>query len=115
MVKRRGIARARTEYHRARRHFCAVQRHCSYREVTAAMAKIFQARGGEIIYNAEVSALSEHKNGVVVRTRQGGECGASTLISCSGLMAVRLVKMLGLGPGLISPVPWRVFPPCAGA
>ncbi len=33
----------------------------SYREVTAAMAKIFQARGGEIIYNAEVSGLSEQK------------------------------------------------------
>ncbi|CAD5773255.1 L-2-hydroxyglutarate oxidase [Escherichia coli] len=45
----------------------------SYREVTAAMAKIFQARGGEIIYNAEVSGLSEHKSGVVIRTRQGGE------------------------------------------
>lgn len=73
----------------------------SYREVAAAMAKIFQARGGEIIYNAEVSALSEHKNGVVIRTRQGGEYEASTLISCSGLMADRLVKMLGLEPGFI--------------
>ncbi|MBB7346200.1 L-2-hydroxyglutarate oxidase [Escherichia coli] len=47
----------------------------SYREVTAAMAKIFQARGGEY--------------------------EASTLISCSGLMADRLVKMLGLEPGFI--------------
>ncbi|ENU7534117.1 L-2-hydroxyglutarate oxidase [Escherichia coli] len=73
----------------------------SYREVTAAMAKIFQARGGEIIHNAEVSALSEHKNGVVIRTRQGGEYEASTLISCSGLMADRLVKMLSLEPGFI--------------
>ncbi|MDW3163420.1 FAD-dependent oxidoreductase, partial [Escherichia coli] len=61
----------------------------------------FQARGGEIIYNAEVSGLSEHKNGVVIRTRQGGEYEASTLISCSGLMADRLVKMLGLEPGFI--------------
>ncbi|WP_447537235.1 glutarate dioxygenase GlaH [Escherichia coli] len=73
----------------------------SYREVTAAMAKIFQDRGGEIIYNAEVSALNEHKNGVVIRTSQGGEYEASTLISCSGLMADRLVKMLGLEPGFI--------------
>ena len=73
----------------------------SYCEVTAAMAKIFQARGGEIIYNAEVSGLNEHKNGVVIRTRQGGEYEASTLISCSGLMADRLVKMLGLEPGFI--------------
>ena len=73
----------------------------SYREVTAAMAKIFQDRGGEIIYNAEVSALNEHKNGVVIRTSQGGEYETSTLISCSGLMADRLVKMLGLEPGFI--------------
>ncbi len=51
----------------------------SYREVTAAMAKIFQDRGGEIIYNAEVSALNEHKNGVVIRTSQGGEYETSTL------------------------------------
>ncbi len=73
----------------------------SYRDVTAAMAKIFQSRGGEIIYNAEVSGLNEHINGVVIRTRQGGEYEASTLISCSGLMADRLVKMLGLEPGFI--------------
>ncbi|EEY3688439.1 L-2-hydroxyglutarate oxidase [Escherichia coli] len=78
-----------------------MERMCALWERTAAMAKIFQARGGEIIYNAEVSGLSEHKNGVVIRTRQGGEYEASTLISCSGLMADRLVKMLGLEPGFI--------------
>ncbi|MFQ9949549.1 MAG: FAD-dependent oxidoreductase [Escherichia coli] len=92
---------ARTEYHRAWRHFVPSSGIVSYREVTAAMAKIFQARGGEIIYNAEVSGLSEHKSGVVIRTRQGGDYEASTLISCSGLMADRLVKMLGLEPGFI--------------
>lgn len=73
----------------------------SYREVTAAMAKIFRARGGEIIYNADVSALKEHASGVVVRTRQGQEFEGSTLITCSGLMADRLVKMLGVEPGFI--------------
>ncbi|EEB1617637.1 L-2-hydroxyglutarate oxidase [Salmonella enterica] len=73
----------------------------SYREVTAAMAKIFQSRGGEIVYNAEVSALKEHASGIVVRTRQEQEYEAATLISCSGLMADRLVKMLGLEPGFI--------------
>ncbi|MDX6941625.1 FAD-dependent oxidoreductase, partial [Enterobacter kobei] len=40
----------------------------SYREVTAAMANIFQDKGGEIIYNAEVSALKEHATGVIVHT-----------------------------------------------
>lgn len=73
----------------------------SYREVTAAMAKIFQARGGEIYYNAEVSALHEHASGVVVTTRQGHSYEGATLISCSGLMADRLVKMIGVDPGFI--------------
>lgn len=101
VVKRRRAARARTKYHRAGRYFCAVQRHCQLPRSDGGNGKIFQARGGEIIYNAEVSALSEHKNGVVICTRQGGEYEASTLISCSGLMADRLVKMLGLEPGFI--------------
>lgn len=73
----------------------------SYRDVAAAMAKIFEAKGGTIVYDAEVSALKEHASGVVIRTRQGGEYEASTLIACSGLMADRLVKMLGVDPGFI--------------
>ncbi|MBN0779973.1 FAD-dependent oxidoreductase, partial [Pseudomonas aeruginosa] len=40
-------------------------------------------------------------SGVVIRTRQGGEYEASTLIACSGLMADRLGKMLGVDPGFI--------------
>ncbi|PLN72885.1 L-2-hydroxyglutarate oxidase, partial [Klebsiella quasipneumoniae] len=73
----------------------------SYRDVAAAMAKNFESKGGAIVYNAEVSALKEHASGVVVHTRQGGEYEASTLITCSGLMADRLVKMLGVDPGFI--------------
>ncbi|PLP41048.1 L-2-hydroxyglutarate oxidase, partial [Klebsiella variicola] len=73
----------------------------SYRDVAAAMAKIFESKGGTIVYDAEVSALKEHASGVVIRTRQGGEYEASTLIACSGLMADRLVKMIGVDPGFI--------------
>ncbi|PHH45661.1 L-2-hydroxyglutarate oxidase [Pluralibacter gergoviae] len=73
----------------------------SYREVTAAMAKNFQRKGGEIVYNAEVTALKEHASGVVVHTGDGREFEGSTLITCSGLMADRLVKMLGVEPGFI--------------
>lgn len=83
----------------------------SYREVTAAMAKIFRAKGGEIIYNAEVSALKEHAAGVIVRTRQGQKYEGATLISCSGLMADRLVKMLGVEPASSSVRSGRIFPP----
>ncbi len=63
--------------------------------------RIPKRKGGTIVYNAEVSALKEHASGVVIRTRQGGEYEASTLIACSGLMADRLVKMLGVDPGFI--------------
>ncbi|OUF45875.1 L-2-hydroxyglutarate oxidase [Pluralibacter gergoviae] len=73
----------------------------SYREVTAAMAKNFQRKGGEIVYNAEVTALKEHASGVVVHTGDGREFEGSTLITCSGLMADRLVKMIGVEPGFI--------------
>ena len=66
------------------------------------MANIFRAKGGEIIYNAEVSALKEHATGVIVHTRQGQEYEGATLISCSGLMADRLVKMLGVELALSS-------------
>lgn len=73
----------------------------SYREVAAAMAKRFQQKGGEVIFNAEVSALKEHASGVVIHTRDGRGFEALTLIACAGLMADRLVKMLGIDPGFI--------------
>ncbi|KFB98081.1 L-2-hydroxyglutarate oxidase [Trabulsiella guamensis ATCC 49490] len=73
----------------------------SYRDVTEAMAKRFRDSGGEIVYGAEVIALKEHATGVVVRTKQGQEFEASTLITCAGLMADRLVSMLGIDPGFI--------------
>lgn len=66
------------------------------------MANRFQAKGGEIIYHAEVSALTEHAAGVVIRTSQGREIETATLIGCAGLMADRLVKMLGVEPVLLS-------------
>ncbi|EAC0964724.1 L-2-hydroxyglutarate oxidase [Salmonella enterica subsp. enterica serovar Newport] len=73
----------------------------SYRDVATAMANRFQAKGGEIIYHAEVSALTEHAAGVIIRTSQGREIETATLIGCAGLMADRLVKMLGVEPGFI--------------
>lgn len=72
----------------------------SYTEVTTAMSDRFRAAGGEIVYNAEVTALREHTQGVIVTTTAGDYEG-SNLITCSGLMADRLVKMLGVDPGFI--------------
>ncbi|MED5609206.1 L-2-hydroxyglutarate oxidase [Pseudomonas sp. JH-2] len=72
----------------------------SYAEVTAAMGREFQATGGEIRYNAEVTALDERADEVVVRTTDN-EFRGRYLVTCSGLMADRIVRMLGLQPQFI--------------
>ena len=69
----------------------------NYREVTAAMAETIIQRGGEIRYASEVIALDERADQVTVTTRSG-EFATRYLISCSGLMADRVVKMLGQTP-----------------
>ncbi|THG85240.1 L-2-hydroxyglutarate oxidase [Pseudomonas sp. A-1] len=70
----------------------------SYAEVTAAMAREFQMRGGEIRYGTEVIGLDERPTEMVVKTSAGEFC-SRFMVSCSGLMADRVVRMLGLDPG----------------
>ncbi|MCQ4346693.1 L-2-hydroxyglutarate oxidase [Pseudomonas stutzeri] len=70
----------------------------SYAEVTAAMAREFQMRGGEIRYGTEVIGLDERPTEMVVKT-SAGEFSSRFMVSCSGLMADRVVRMLGLDPG----------------
>ncbi|GEK46055.1 L-2-hydroxyglutarate oxidase LhgO [Bisbaumannia pacifica] len=70
----------------------------NYAQVTEAMAGEFQRLGGEIRYSTEVTGLEERAQEVVVKTRQGDVSGRY-LLSCSGLMADRVVRMLGLDPG----------------
>lgn len=65
------------------------------------MAQRFLAKGDEVIYGAEVSALKEHASSGVIHTRQGQEYEAATLIGGSGLMAYRLVSMQGIDPCFI--------------
>lgn len=71
-----------------------------YRQVTVKMADIFTRRGGEIIYQAEVTALHEESQSVVIATARS-EFHSRYLIACSGLMADRLVGMLGIDAGFI--------------
>jgi len=68
-----------------------------YAEVTARMADVFRRAGGEIRYDAEVTALEERRDEVVVTSSQG-TFTTRHLVSCSGLMADRTVRMLGLTP-----------------
>ncbi|SHE81415.1 L-2-hydroxyglutarate oxidase [Modicisalibacter ilicicola DSM 19980] len=70
----------------------------SYAEVAAAMGREFEAAGGEIRYATVVTGLEERAREVVVSTNQG-EFTTRHLVSCSGLMADRVVRMLGRDPG----------------
>lgn len=69
----------------------------NYAQVTEAMARQVEAQGGEIRYNTEVTALQEAATEVVVSTTQG-DFNGRYLITCSGLMADRVVRMLGMEP-----------------
>ncbi len=69
----------------------------NYKQITAAMGREFERLGGEIRYNAEVTGLKEESSQVVVQTTLG-EFQGRYLVSCSGLMADRVVRMLGLEP-----------------
>ena len=70
----------------------------NYALVTEAMARQVEAQGGEIRYNTEVTALQEAAHEVVVSTTEG-DFNGRYLITCSGLMADRVVRMLGMEPG----------------
>jgi L-2-hydroxyglutarate oxidase len=68
-----------------------------YAEVTRAMAADFQRLGGEIRYEAEVTGLEERRQEVVVSTAEASYT-SRYLVSCSGLMADKVIRMLGQKP-----------------
>ncbi|HAA46414.1 MAG: L-2-hydroxyglutarate oxidase [Halomonas sp. 54_146] len=70
----------------------------NYAEVTHAMAAEFMRLGGEIRYNAELTALEERADEVVATTT-ADTFTSRYLVSCSGLMADRVIGMLGKDPG----------------
>ncbi|MES1925511.1 L-2-hydroxyglutarate oxidase [Salinisphaera sp. T31B1] len=68
-----------------------------YRAVGAALAAEFTTAGGEIVTDCPVTGLSEYASEVVVETPQGA-FHTRRLVACAGLMADRLVAMLGIEP-----------------
>mgnify|MGYP000148852945 FL=1 len=68
-----------------------------YCRITDKMADLFKARGGMVRLDCEVLGLEEKSDGLRVRTSIE-EFDTRYLIACSGLMADRLVKMLGIQP-----------------
>lgn len=70
-----------------------------YRQVTLQMAVEFQKLGGEVCLSHEVTGLQEAADGIQVTALHAGQqisFGTDYLISCSGLMADRTTRMLGL-------------------
>ncbi|PXX95296.1 L-2-hydroxyglutarate oxidase [Halomonas sp. LBP4] len=69
-----------------------------FARVTEAMAEEFERRGGQLRYGHRVTGLDERHGEVVVHTSRG-EFSARYLVTCAGLMADRVVRMLGRNPG----------------
>ena len=67
----------------------------SYKEITTKMADLVVQGGGEVRYNNEVVAVDEQPDRITVRTCNNSFSGRY-LIACAGLMADRIVEMLGI-------------------
>ena len=68
-----------------------------YRRVTDTMAALFKSLGGRVRLDCEVRGMKENAGGIHVHTARE-DFETRYLIACAGLMADRLVKMLGLLP-----------------
>ena len=66
-----------------------------YRQVCIKMAQCFRDLGGETLLQTEVCRVSETSDCVSVGTNQG-PYNTRFLISCSGLMADRITRMMGI-------------------
>lgn len=70
----------------------------NYSQITNKMAELVQQGGGELLFNAEVTAIDEQQDEISVQTGNGNYNGRF-LIACAGLMSDRVVSMMGLAPG----------------
>lgn len=66
-----------------------------YAQITKKMAELFLQRGGQLQLDTELCSAAERSDGIYLSTNQG-ELRANFLISCSGLMADRVTRMLKL-------------------
>ncbi len=66
-----------------------------YQKITIKMAQVFKSLGGEYKLNTKVTQLNETAEKIKVSTT-AGDFSSRYLITCSGLMADRVVKMLNI-------------------
>ncbi|MBT8066198.1 MAG: L-2-hydroxyglutarate oxidase [Gammaproteobacteria bacterium] len=67
-----------------------------YRKICVRMAELFEALGGEVKLQTSVTDLEEGPQSVTVSTSTGQTIETRFLISCAGLMADRVTRMLGI-------------------
>lgn len=77
----------------------------SYREICQKLSELFVKEGGELRLNSQVVSLEESHERVAI-TLNNDVVHASYLVSCSGLMADRLTKMLNI-PTDFQIIPFR--------
>jgi len=70
----------------------------SYTQITQRMLEKVEQAEGSVLYNKEVVGLQESDTGLSITTQQGDNYQAKQLIACGGLMADRLVRLLGMTP-----------------
>ncbi|WP_020680496.1 L-2-hydroxyglutarate oxidase [Marinobacterium rhizophilum] len=69
----------------------------SFTEITMQMGALVEQAGGTLRFATEVTAINETAAGVEVNT-SGGTFKGRYLVACAGLMADRIVRLLGLEP-----------------
>ena len=76
-----------------------------FRDVTAKLAELLQARGVEILTSSPVRRIDVRSEGVTVRAG-ARELSAGTFINCAGLHSDRVARMAGAEPG-VRIIPFR--------
>jgi L-2-hydroxyglutarate oxidase len=77
----------------------------NYKLITQKMAEQFEALGGEYLLDSQITNLKEDSNSVEVITKQE-VFKTKYLVSCAGLMADRIVKLLNI-PTDFQIIPFR--------
>jgi L-2-hydroxyglutarate oxidase len=70
----------------------------NYRQVCERLAEKVREAGGEIVFQARVTAVRHHPDGVCVLSSVG-EHNARQLVNCAGLHSDRVAKLTGVQPG----------------
>jgi len=69
----------------------------NYTDITRRMVELVMEGGGEVCFNSNVVAIAEQSDRITVWTGKGRHDGRF-LVACAGLMADRVVAMLGISP-----------------